>query len=96
MTQTETTQDWTLTVLNNDVGDARVSVKIGDSRCPKDAEGQPDYSNADWPSDDEVTEEACRVLGRCVEVCFWDTGDGLDEGIYECNETGRNADKLLR
>lgn len=75
----------------NQLSEDRWSVRLTDlDRVPTvdvvtgaDEHGQPvttserDWSNADWPGDEEIA----RAIG--CPVRFIDVGDGLDEAIYE-------------
>jgi len=41
-----------------------------------------DASVADWPSDDEVSARVSEILGRPVQMHFFDLGDNLFEAVY--------------
>lgn len=59
-------------------------------RDPETGEEERDYGNADWPTDEEVSAEASRVLGRPVVVRV-DPADDICEGLgrpVECSVCG--------
>lgn len=72
----------TIAILNDEPSNVTVSAKIEESDCPTDADGKPDHGNATWPTDEEVSAEASRLLGRPVSLRFLDAGDSLLEGIW--------------
>jgi len=60
-----------------------ISVRIpDDDSIPLDADGERDYGNADWPTDEAIAAEVERQIGRPVAVKFFDKGDDLCEGVY--------------
>lgn len=48
----------------------------------EDRHEEKDYGNLDWPTDEELSREASRVLGRGVSLKFRGQGDNLSEGVY--------------
>lgn len=92
-------KSYELTVLDPTTGEERISVTIPESAapltvvhaddgspahaCSEDCETEIDWGNADWPSDATVSRAASKLLGRRVNLRFFDGADGrLDEGIY--------------
>lgn len=61
----------------NQLSEDRWSVRLTDLDRVPTVDGERDWSNADWPSDEEIG----RAIG--CPVRFAALGDGLDEAIYE-------------
>jgi hypothetical protein len=83
-----------VTVLNRE---GVASVVIDEANAPlvlnpETGAEERDWGNADWPSEEEVSAEISRQIGRQVAVKFFDVGDNLAEGIYHfawaCDKPG--------
>jgi hypothetical protein len=49
----------------------------------EDHHEEQDWGNLDWPSDEELSQEASKALDREVTLKFRDRGDDLSEGVYD-------------
>lgn len=71
--------NWELTVEQ----DRAILTLKNEDLVPVASNGEKDYGNLDWPTDEELSHEASKALGRKVILKFRDRGDNLTEGAYD-------------